>query len=145
MRATTWAKLDEEFLDLPMMKAEPASRVEVENAAKRLGCTFDPDYFEFVRRYGGAMVGPAPMLGVRQAEVMGVDAWSVVEVTERFRKDGWRGVDEWYIVSIDGAGNPIGMSREGSVWVSDHDAGEIIEFADSFEVFVLAQLAQRQT
>ncbi len=36
-------------------------------------------------------------------------AW---KVTQRFRKDGWPGVQEWLVISSDHSGNPIGKAKQ---------------------------------
>ena len=82
------------------------------------------------------MVGPCPILGLRAAEVMDEAESSVVDVTLTYRNEGWPGCDEWYVVSVDHAGNPVGVARDGSVWLSDHDAGETARVADSFEGYL---------
>jgi hypothetical protein len=43
---------------------------EIDRAEQHIGVKFTPDYREFLERYGGAMVGSLPMLGLRRAEVM---------------------------------------------------------------------------
>jgi len=140
MNPDTWEKLHHEFTSFPMMVAEGVARDEIDAAAGRLGVNFCEEYEEFLERYGAAMVNQYPVLGLRQAEVMGNDAWSVLEVTQRFRDDGWPGGEAWYIVSIDGAGNPIGLDPSGRVLVSDHNVGSIEEVAESFERFLVGIL-----
>jgi len=140
MNPDTWEKLHHEFTSFPMMVAEGVARDEIDAAAGRLGVNFCEEYEEFLERYGAAMVNQYPVLGLRQAEVMGNDAWSVLEVTQRFRDDGWPGVEAWYIVSIVGAGNPIGLDPSGRVLVSDHNVGSIEEVAESFERFLVGIL-----
>ena len=80
------------------------------------------------------MVGSYPIYGVRFAEVMSDE--TVVDVNEHFRADRWPGADEWLIVSMDLAGNPVGISADGRVWTWDHDLGETFLLADSFEQFL---------
>jgi hypothetical protein len=65
---------------------------------------------------------------------------SVVDLTRRFQADGWRGTENWYVISFDGAGNPVGMDRDGHVWLSDHNSGDIVDVAANFEAFVLGLL-----
>src|SRR5437870_2403020 len=122
MRETTWAALERKLAS-PILKASPVPREEIDDAARSLKCVFHKDYIEFLLRYGGAVVGPNPVFGLRQPEVMG-KPWSVVDVTNMFRADGRRGISEWYIISNDGFGNPIGLAPDGRVWISDHDAGD---------------------
>lgn len=135
MRHETWLLLDQQFDEYPIMRASSVPTDEIAAAARELNCDFDTDYVEFVHRYGGAMVGAYPIYGLREAEVVG-RPWSVVEVTQRYRTDGWLGTADWYIVSVDGFGNPIGMSADGKVWISDHDAGEVYLLQPSFEHFI---------
>jgi hypothetical protein len=137
---TVWDELDREFARFPMMVAHGVSEDIVNAAEAQIGCIFGESYREFLRRYGGGLVGDAPILGLDCAEAMGQDLWSVVETTERFRRDKWPGVDAWYIVSVDGAGNPVGLDKQGAVWLSDHDSREIVLVASSFEQFLLLKL-----
>jgi hypothetical protein len=139
MKESTWEQLDEEFNRFPIMRSEPTTIEEVQAAAERVGRPFHSDYSDFLRRYGGAIVGAYPIFGLRQAEAMGNAFWSVVDVTNRFRTDGWAGTSEWYVISMDGGGNPIGVSSDGKVWISDHDAGEVTVIAPDFETFLLRQ------
>ena len=52
------------------------------------------------------MVGADPVFGLRQAEVMGMP-YSVVDNTSHFRKQRWPGVENWYVISMDGGGSPV--------------------------------------
>lgn len=126
---------------MPVLVAEGAPADEVDRAERAVGVSFGADYREFISRYGGAMVGSLPILGLRKAEVMGDDSFSVVAVTESFREDRWDPNREWAVISIDLAGNPIGLTAAGQVWAADHDAGDITLRASSFEEFVLQLLA----
>lgn len=137
MDTRTWQMLDQEFAQFPLMRAsEVPSDAEIADAAAALGCTFHEDYVAFLRRYGGATVGSMPVFGLRPAPVTGTP-WHVVEVTKWFREQGWPGVDEWYIISEDGFGNPIGLTPDGRVMVSDHDVGRVMVLANDFEDFLL--------
>lgn len=138
MSDSVWRRLERHFSKHPILVAEPVDLTEITAAERRLRSRFDPDYVEFVRRFGGAMVGSLPILGLRCAEVMGTN--TVVDATEHFRTERWPGTDAWYVVSVDLAGNPIGIDGEGRVWLSDHDAGEIVERANSFADFVSSLL-----
>jgi hypothetical protein len=133
-------RLREEAKSFPMMFATGVPDFEIEAAENALGCKFAEAYVRFLREFGGAMVGPEPILGLRRADVMGVDAWSVVETTRRFRAHGWAGVDDWYVVSIDGAGNPIGVGLDGAVYISDHHGGGTQKVAGDFEEFLSSRL-----
>jgi hypothetical protein len=144
MRPETIRRLDELFAAAPVLVAGPGvSEEEILEAERDVGTPFDPDYKEFVLRYGGAMVGSLPVLGLRHAEVMGAE--TVVDATARFRAAGWTPTDRWVVVSMDLAGNPIGLDPDGGVWVSDHDAGDVSRVAHNFEQFVLQLLDESST
>lgn len=82
------------------------------------------------------MVGPHPIFGLRPVEVMDVDLWSVVDVTRWYRSDGVPGTDQWIIISDDHCGNPVGIDRNGAVWIHDHDFGGIDHLAKDFEDYI---------
>jgi hypothetical protein len=137
MRSDTVERLDAEFAEFPIMRAsEVPSKAEVAESEQQIGVAFDSDYREFLLRYGGGMVGPYPIFGLRPVEVMGTDHWSVVEMTRHCRSDGVPGVERWVVISEDHAGNPVGMDAEGSIWIHDHDFGGIAAIACSFEEYV---------
>jgi hypothetical protein len=137
MTPPTWETLDQEFSQFPIMRAsEVPSEDEIVAAAVAIGCSFHEDYVDFLRRYGGATVGSLPVFGLRPAKVMG-KRWSVVDLTKWFREQGWPGVTEWYVVSEDGFGNPIGIAKDGHVMIADHDAGQVSVLATDFEDFLL--------
>lgn len=139
MTTDTWQRLESLFTDHPVMKAEPVPFAEIEAASKELGVPFPADYVEFVEKYGGAVVGPLSVIGLRQAIPMGDEETSIVDVTKRFRSDEWPGADSWAVISVDHSGNPYGLASDGAVWLSDHDYDEIIKVADSFETFLRTQ------
>jgi hypothetical protein len=68
---------------------------------------------------------------------MDENLWFVVDVTEHFRRQSWPGTDQWYVVSMDHAGNPIGVDDAGTVNSFDHDAGVMVQVASDFESFLL--------
>jgi hypothetical protein len=124
------------FAECPEDRAESVPDAEILAARDALGVDFPQDYIDFVRRYGAGMVGPSPILGLRRADAMSVDEWSLIDVNREFRASNWPGVDEWLIVSVDLGGNPVGISKDGRVWVSDHGFRQILCIADSFEDFL---------
>lgn len=136
MKKSTWELLNDKFSKFPMMRAGPVAESEINNALASFGFQVDRDYFEFVVRYGGALVGSYPIYGIKQADAMGDDESSVVEITRRFRAEQWLGTERWIVISVDHAGNPIGMDEDGRIWCSDHDAGEVVPIAPSFEEYI---------
>jgi hypothetical protein len=141
MRDDTWERLEAEFSSFPQLRGEEVAAAEIAVAASQLGLPLPDDYRDFVLRYGGGIVGAWPVYGLRPVEPMG-NEWSVVEVNRRYRAEGWRGVDDWLIVSVDHAGNPIGIAKDGRVWVSDHDFGDVAVVAENFEGFLRNQCFQ---
>jgi hypothetical protein len=129
-------RLEKIFADDPLMKAEPVDAARMDAAEKILNVRFSTGYREFLARYGGALVGPYPIFGLARALPMDQKLWSVVSVTQHFRGQSWPGVDGWYVISIDHAGNPIGIEEGGKVFTYDHDAAEISEIAESFEGYL---------
>jgi hypothetical protein len=111
---------------------------EIENAQEELNLKFDNDYVFFVLKYGGGIVGSFYIYGLKKISLMGDELWSVIQNTIFYKnKQKWPDIDDWYIISDDGRGNPIGCKPDGSVWVSDHDAGfEQVKLADDFELFL---------
>ena len=144
MKPETTRRLDQLFKSLPVLVGGAVSRGEIDAAELRIGMRFDADYREFIERYGGGVVGSLPIFGLRRAEVMAEDTFGVVDVTARFRADGWRPTDEWVVISMDLAGNPIGLAEGGEVWISDHDSGATSMVAPTFEDFVRKLLAECQ-
>lgn len=136
MMADTWQRLEEEFADAPLLRAEPVPDEEISAASAELGRPFPDDYQEFIRRYGGAALGDYRILGLRMARMMGVTLWNVVEVNRRYRAQGWPYVDQWLVVAVDGAGNPVGISEDGRVWVYDHDYRQVLCIGEDFEDFL---------
>jgi hypothetical protein len=136
MTTDTKARLQEKLSESAILHASSLpDEAEVDSAARKIGVPFDHGYREFLLLFGGAMVGPFPIFGLRPVEVMGSE-WSVIAVTEQCRDDRVPGSKNWVIISEDHAGNPIGMDGEGVIWIHDHDFGGISRIADSFEEYV---------
>jgi hypothetical protein len=144
MKDETWKALEELFSEHPILKAGEVDSEEIAEAEKAIGIVLDADYKEFIHRYGGAIVGPFRIFGLRRAIPMGNEEESFIEVTKSFRKQRWPGVDKWAVVSMDHAGNPVGLDAEGKVWIYDHDfrAAQII--AANFESYLRKQCLQIQ-
>lgn len=97
---------------------------------------FVSDYREFIQLFGGAIVGPLPIYGLRRAEPMDIEIWSVISATMHYRNEGWPKSENIYVISSDHAGNPIGITIDGRVTSYDHDSCENIQVAESFEEFL---------
>ena len=81
-------------------------------------------------------MGPYPVFGLASAEPMDNRLWSVVNVTEHFRKQDWPGVDAAYVISMDHSGNPICVDGNGRVVSFDHDARELVNVSDDFDAYL---------
>lgn len=136
MKQAIQDRLDKLFVDEPFMKAGGVAEAMIDAAQEALGVVFSREYRQFVKRYGGALVGPLPVYGIARAEPMDDELWSVVAVTRHFREQAWPGVEHWYVISMDHGGNPIGIDESGKVLTYDHDAGETIELAEDFELYL---------
>jgi len=143
MQSDLLQKLRKYFEASPILCGMPASEADITSAQRRLNCQFVREYVEFLRLFGCGVVGPDPIygLGADHVAAMAEDD-DVVTQTERFRAHRWPGVANWYIISMDGRGNPIGLDADGRVWLSDHDAHAVVPVADDFETFLAQNLAR---
>ena len=137
MKSETWNLIEEFFVDSPTLKSESVSYELIDKEFNENGFVIPESYREFIHRYGGAILGAYSVYGVGSCKLMGNDTESVFKVTDSFKAQGWPGVEEWLVISMDAAGNPIGMDTGGKIWISDVVHGCIDELADDFEEYVL--------
>ena len=111
---------------------------EILNAELNLGLRFNDVYKNILLKYGALGIEDTDIHGLRHLPLMDKYRWSVIEKTNFYKNEQkWPNINDWYIISDDGRGNPIGCKPDGSVWLSDHDAGfEQIKLADDFEQFL---------
>jgi hypothetical protein len=143
MKPSTIDLLNDFFARMPFMKGGKTSAAEIDIAEGALGVHFSADYRTFLEQFGGAIVGPYSVYGLRRAEPMDGFLWSVVSVTQHFRSEAWPGADGWYVISMDHAGNPIGVDNCGKLLTFDHDAGVMVEVASDFETYLLNCLCNK--
>ena len=138
MKLSIWKKLDDNLNEFEGLYSGQCSQNEIEEAEKVLNVHFSSEYIKFLQLYGGANVEGDFVYGLKKQRSMGKDFWSVIQNTNFYKHDQqWPDIDDWYIISDDGRGNPIGCKPDGSVWLSDHDAEfEQIKLADNFEEFM---------
>lgn len=146
MDPRTWQTLDRMFAadrieigEAVTLAASVPGIEEIEAAQSALSCRFDSDYFEFLLRYGAAFVGSLPVFGLRPVHAMG-NSWSVVELTNEYRREVGSTIADWYVISEDGYGNPIGIAPDGRVMVFDHDHDGEAVLAETFEQFLRKQI-----
>src|SRR5262245_23923021 len=113
----TWETIEERYRRSPETKATAVAAAEFDQAMSVFGTRIDPDYREYVLRYGGGLVGPNPIYGLRRAEWMGAIGGNgtAPDITRWFRDKCWPGTQNWLVFSIDQGGNPIGFATDGTV------------------------------
>ncbi len=118
--------------------ASQTDHEEIELAEKKLSLKFSKVYIDFISKYGAAGINEYFIYGLRELPLMGKNNWSVVDKTNFYKNtQKWPNIEDWYVISDDGRGNPIGCKPDGSVWLSDHDCDfEQVKLADSFEEFL---------
>lgn len=133
-----WAMIEEEFVMYPKDFGGKTAENLVANAENKLGLCFSNGYRNFVVEYGSGVMPGHIIYGIVPLDAMGVFCTNVIDKTNFYKiTQKWPDIDDWYIISDDGSGNPIGCKPDGSVWLSDHDAGfEQVKLADSFEEFL---------
>lgn len=137
MTENTWQELDQLFEEFPFVRAGGVPYEEIDTASQDFGFPLPNGYREFIHRHGGAIVGAFSVYGIGASKMMGNNSDSVFKVTDHFRAKDWPGVADWLIISMDHAGNPVGMDRDGRVWISDVVHGCIDPMAEDFEGYLV--------
>jgi len=137
----TIAKLHKHFIQAPgVLCGKPAIDDAIKEAQKQLRCCFTREYHQFLQLYGCGVVGAYPIYGLGDTPDAMEENVNVVSQTEWYRTQKWPDISDWYIISTDGRGNPIGIGQDGQVRLSDHDVGDVIIIAKNFEEFLLYSL-----
>jgi hypothetical protein len=133
-----WSEIQEYQLEYPEDFGDSVSEEKLMEAESSMQIVFSDQYKKFICKYGAAGIGAYYVNGFFHLPLMGNSNWSVVDKTNFYKNDQkWPNIDDWYIISDDGRGNPIGCKPDGSVWLSDHDAGfEQVKLAGNFEEFL---------
>jgi hypothetical protein len=129
-------RLEDYFADEPVLVAGAVPEAEVDRIGQFVGFPLPTAYRDFVRSFGAGIVGPYPIFGSGTAEAMASDDGSVIDVTKRFRTDGWSIARDSLVISRDHAGNPFVLNEDGAVRRFDHDVGTDEEVTASFDKFV---------
>lgn len=133
-----WASIHEYQKENPEDFAMGSTAEEIEQAEKNLNVHFSNQYKNFILNYGAAGIEAYFIHGFSHLPLMDKHCWTVTQKTLFYKQtQKWPKIDDWYIISDDGRGNPIGCKPDGSIWLSDHDAGfEQVKLADNFEEFI---------
>jgi hypothetical protein len=133
-----WQLLASEHTKYPEDFGSGCNEGKIREMEKFLNLSLSDTYKKFLLLYSAAVVPGHILYGAYPINAMDIGAQNVVEKTDLYKKTKkWPGIEDWYIISDDGRGNPIGCKPDGSVWLSDHDAGfEQVKLADDFERFL---------
>ena len=71
MDEAIWTTIQARYHRFPKAMASPVSADEFDRVMAEFGLNIDPDYREFVLRFGGGFVGSEPIYGLRKAALMG--------------------------------------------------------------------------
>lgn len=135
MKSELLIAIDEEFERCPEAFGGPASIEEVNQAEDRLKVRLPEDFRMFLLRYGSGAVGEAIVLGLTEAEF--VSTPSFVDISLKFRGILPVEIENFVVIGIDGAGNPIGFASPHTEIISvDFDFGEKVTVASSFEKYL---------
>jgi hypothetical protein len=99
---------------------KPATDEQIIEAENKLGVTFSDDYIAFIKLFGGAYAG-IDIHAFENAESIGKE--SVIDLTLDVRTSHPE-VQNAYVISDDGSGNPIMINPNGEVLIYYHDCGE---------------------
>ena len=120
----------------PFMFARAATLEEIRAEEKRVGMMFPNQYCEFLKIWGGAMIGAYPIFGTDAVDLMDTRLNTVSSVTEFYREQGWRDVDSNLVVSQNHGGDPVLLTADGSLFVSSHDKIANTVSWSSFEDYI---------
>ena len=88
---------------------------------------------QFIKTFGACYVG-VDIYGIRNSNDLKEE--TVVDLTKLYKEAGWAIADDCYIISLDSSGNPIMMNKSGEVVLFDHDNGDSVILANSFEELI---------
>lgn len=138
MNNDVWKLLEEEYQEFPRRKCANAGDQIIDQCEQELGLIFSNSYKFFLKYHECSAVGELYINTLTRSERSPRELWSVADVTKWFKEEQqWPNIDDWYIVSDNGSGDPIGIKPNGEVWISYHDSGfEQEKLANNFEEFL---------
>lgn len=127
--------IDEEYEMCPEAFGGPVNIEEIIQAENELKVKLPEDYKLFLLKYGCGAIGEAIILGLREAEF--ITTPSFVQKSLQFRKILPKGYDNFIVIGIDGAGNPVGFNSPNTEIITfDFDYGGKEIIARSFEEYL---------
>lgn len=137
IKTDAWKILEQEYKVDPSDFGGTVEHKTVEEAQLLMSIKFSEDYKKFLQLYGSAIVPGHIIYGLIPLDAMGKSYKNVIDKTNFYHKQKWPDIQDWYIISDDGYGNPIGIDAKGTVWLSDHMSDfKKVKLADSFEEFL---------
>lgn len=117
---------------------KPATDEQIKDAENILNVRFDSQYVQFIKNFGGAYAG-VPIFGFSNSELL--EKKSVFELTRRFRnsynnQNIFNEINNYYVISIEGDGDPIMLDEQGRVIIYYHDSDEFDILNNSFEELI---------
>jgi hypothetical protein len=119
---------------------------EVTQAEIALGINFNSLYPSFIEDYGPSFIKGYYIYGPVVHQDMPDKDCTVVKKTNYYKiEQKWPAIEDWYIISEDKNGNPIGInSTNGEVWLCDESKDyEKKIIAGSFEDFIRGLLDEK--
>lgn len=133
-------RIENEMNPIPSinLRGISANDSQIIDAQNQLKIKFHDDYVIFIKNFGGAYVG-LPIYAFENNEMM--TNQTIVDLTMSFREDyiddkRSKILNESYVISFDGGGNPILIDSSGQVMIIYHDNDEYKVFASSFSEFI---------
>lgn len=127
--------IDEEFEMCPEAFGGTVNIEEVMQAEVELKVKLPEDFKMFLLKYGSGAVGEAIVLGLREAEFVATP--SFVEKSLQFRNILPEGYENFIVIGVDSAGNPIGFNSPNTEIITfDFDFGGKEIIASSFEEYL---------
>lgn len=138
MNNDVWQLLENYYKKFPFIKCANSTDEQVKQAEYELGLIFNDFYKNFLKNYECSSVRELYINTLTKSKDSPSELWSVIEVTKWFKDhQKWPNIDDWYIVSDNNSGDPIGIKPNGEVWISYHDSGfEQEKLANDFEEFL---------
>ncbi|MED4532566.1 SMI1/KNR4 family protein [Metabacillus fastidiosus] len=127
--------IDEEVEMCPQAFGGPVNIEEMRQAEDELKVKLPEGFKMFVLKYGSGAVGEAIVLGLREAEFVATP--SFVEKSLQFRNILPEGYENFIVIGIDGAGNPVGFNFPNTEIITfDFNFSEKEIIASSFEEYL---------
>lgn len=107
--------------------------LEISEAEKELNIILNDEYKFFLKTFGGCYLG-LDIFAINNSDDM--EQVTFIDLTKSYRKQGYLDIDDKYVISFDGSGNPIYMNSKGEVFLFDHNNGEQNKIANSLNELI---------